>query len=111
MNLRHLPKANWDFRVYNPDYYAYGDVDIFLDEDNKVGERVICLFRKRDIKKYDDPKCTDLTLAILCNICGVKSGIPPLLGLNAGQIVPVRFNGDFNPSIPLEWVKIKFWEL
>jgi len=111
MQPKRLPKINWDIRVYNPNYYDYGDVDIFLDEDNEIGERVICIFRKRDIKKYDDQKCTDLTFAILCNTCGVKSGITPLLGLNAGQVVPVQFNAEFNPSIPIEWIDMKFWEM
>lgn len=111
MKPKRLPKTNWDLRIYNPDYYDYGDVDIFIDEDNTIGERVICVFRRDDIKKYDDPKCNDLTLAILCSNCGVYSGIKPLLGLKAGQIVPVQFNGEFNPTIPLEWIDIKFWEI
>jgi len=111
MKPKRLPKTSWDVQLYNQDYYAYGDVDIFIDTSNETGERVICLFRKRDIKKYEDENCNDFTLAILCNNCGIASGIKPLLGLNAGQIVPVQFNGEFNPTIPLEWIDIKFWEL
>ena len=109
MKPKRLPKTNWDLRLYNPDYYDYGDVDIFLDDDCEVGERVICVFRKRDILKYDDPKCNDFTLGILCNHCGVKSGLTILSGLRAGQIVPVQFNGEYNPTIPIEWIDMKFW--
>ena len=110
MKPRHLPITNWDIRIYNPDYYEHGDVDIFVDLSNEIGERVVCLFRMGDIKKYEDPNCNDFTTAILCNNCGVKSGIKTLLGLNAGQIVPIQFNGEFNPTIPLEWIQAKFWE-
>lgn len=111
MKPKRLPKTSWDIRLYNPDYYEYGDVDVFIDESNETGERVICLFRKDDIKKYDDENCHDLTFAILCNNCGIDSGIKPLLGLNAGQVVPIQFNGEFNPTIPLEWIDMKFWTL
>lgn len=45
----------------------------------------------------------------LCNDCGTESEISELQGLNAGQIIPVKFNGERNPSIPLEWINFHFW--
>jgi hypothetical protein len=109
MRIRNLPKTEWDLSVYNLRYYGYGDVDIFIDESNKIGERVICIFRKKDLIKYEKENCFDKTFAILCNDCGIESGISFLQGLSAGQIIPVQFNGEFNPTIPLDWIKNKFW--
>ena len=111
MRLKRLPKVSWDISEYSPDYYGYGDVDIYVDDSYNVGERVICIFRKKDLIKYNDNKCKDFTFCILCNSCGIKSGITSLLGLNAGQIIPVRFNGEFNPTIPLEWINKRFWRI
>jgi len=109
MRIKQLPQTDWDLTLYNTKYYGYGDVDIFIDEYKRIGERVICIFRKKDLEKYNDNKCKDTTLAILCNSCFIKSGIKELEGLDAGQIIPVRFNGEFNPEIPLNWVKSRFW--
>ena len=111
MKIKKLPKTDWDISLYNTDYYGYGDVDVFTTEAKNIGERVICLFRKKDLIHYSDDSCKILTFAILCNTCGVKSGITELRGLNAGQIVPVQFNGEFNPQIPLIWVQKRFWEM
>lgn len=111
MRVRNLPKTDWDISLYNTDYYGYGDVDVFTSKEKNIGERVICLFRKKDLENYSDDSCNNTTFAILCNSCGIKSGIPELRGLNAGQIVPVQFNGEFNPQIPLIWIKKRFWEL
>lgn len=111
MRIKNLPITDWDFELYDPDDYGYGDVDIFIDEDRMIGERVNCIFRRKDIEKFDDDECTDFTVAVLCNSCYVKSGIKELEGLNAGQIVPVVFEGEFNPIIPLDWIKEKFWEM
>ena len=111
MKIRSLPKTDWDISLYNTEYYGYGDVDVFTSEAKNIGERVICIFRKKDIDKYHRNDCYDTTFAILCNSCGVKSGIQELEGLNAGQIIPVQFNGEFNPQIPLIWIKNRFWEL
>jgi len=109
--FKKLPKTNWDISIYDLDYYGYGDVDVFIDDTGKRGERVICIFREKDLKRYEDELCYDKSLAILCNDCGVESGITSLIGLNAGQIVPIQFNGDFNPTIPMEWIKTKFWNV
>ena len=111
MRVRNLPTTNWDISDFSLDYYGYGDVDIFINQRENVGERVISIFRLKDIEKYDDDKCFDTTFAILCNDCGIESGIQELVGLNAGQIIPVKFNGDNNPTIPLNWIEQKFWEL
>ena len=111
MRLKRLPIVSWDISEYSPDYYGYGDVDIYVDASYNVGERVICIFRKKDLIKYNDDKCKEVTFCILCNSCGIKSGISPLVGLNAGQIIPVRFNGEFNPTIPLEWIQKRFWTI
>ena len=111
MRTRKLPKTDWDISLYNTDYYGYGDVDVFTSTEKNIGERVICLFRKKDLGYYSDDNCKQITFAILCNSCGVNSGIEELVGLDAGQIVPVQFNGEFNPQIPLNWIKTRFWEL
>ena len=109
MRFKKLPIVSWDMSIYNPYFYGYGDVDIYVDESYTIGERVISIFRKKDLIKYADDKCKDLTFCILCNSCGIKSGIKSLIGLNAGQIIPVQFNGEYNPTIPLEWIRKKFW--
>jgi len=111
LKIRRLPSTSWDISDYNLDYYGYGDVDVFINKDRNVGERVICIFRSKDIERYYNDKYYDKTLAILCNDCGVESGIEELMGLNAGQIIPVEFNGPENPTIPLNWIESKFWEL
>jgi len=111
MRIKRLPITDWDLDLYDEDEYGYGDVDIFIDDERMVGERVNCIFRLKDIEKYDDNDCTDFTVAILCNSCFIKSGISELEGLNSGQIIPVRFEGEYNPTIPLEWIKSKFWSL
>lgn len=109
MRIKRLPITDWDFELYDPDEYGYGDVDVFIDDSRSVGERVNCIFRLKDIKKFDDNECSDTTLAVLCNSCFIKSGIDELQGLDAGQIVPVVFEGEYNPTIPLEWINAKFW--
>jgi hypothetical protein len=109
MRLKQLPITEWDINCYNLEYYGYGDVDVFIDESNMIGERVWCIFRKKDLEKYNDDLCFDTTFAILCNDTGTESGITCLKGLNAGQIIPVKFNGERNPSIPLEWINFHFW--
>lgn len=111
MRVKQLPITDWNFELYDSDYYGYGDVDIFIDESRAVGERVNCIFRAHDLEKFNDDECTDFTVAILCNDCYVKSGIRELEGLMAGQIIPVVFEGEFNPTIPLEWIEQKFWLL
>jgi hypothetical protein len=111
MRIRNLPKTDWDISLYNTDYYGYGDVDVFTSKEKNIGERVICLFRKKDLEYYTNDSCTKTVFAILCNSCGVKSGIPEVRGLVAGQIVPVQFNGEYNPQIPLIWIQKRFWEI
>jgi hypothetical protein len=111
MRIRNLPKTDWDISLYNTDYYGYGDVDVFTSKEKNIGERVICLFRKKDLEYYTNDSCTKTVFAILCNSCGVKSGISELRGLVAGQIVPVQFNGEYNPQIPLNWIQKRFWEM
>ena len=111
MRIKRLPVTEWDFEAYNSEFYDYAPVDIFIDESRSVGERVNCIFRKKDISKFEDDQCTDFTVAILCNHCYVRSGIKELEGLYAGQIIPVVFEGEFNPTIPLEWIEKKFWLL
>ena len=110
MRIRQLPKTEWKIELYTEKYYEHGKVDILLNEEGKIGERVYCLFWKKDIKKYNDDNCFDETLAILCNNCGVSSNLKFLSGLRAGQIVPVKFNGKYYPSIPLNWLRKKFWK-
>lgn len=109
MRIRKLPITCWSINAYHSDLYGYGQIDIFIDDDQRIGERVICIFRRKDLLKYDDNKCYDTTLAILCNDCGVHSGIYDLYGLNAGQIIPVQFNGPELPTIPSDWMSLKFW--
>lgn len=111
MRIRNLPKTDWDINLYNTEYYGYGDVDVFTSNEKNIGERVICLFRKKDLEYYTNDSCTKTVFAILCNSCGVKSGINELRGLVAGQIVPVQFNNEYNPQIPLIWVQKRFWEI
>ena len=103
MRLKSLPKTYWDYSLYNPELYGYGDVDVFVSANS--GERVICIFRKKDLHKYDDDNCTDITFAILCNDCGIESNITELQWLTAGQIVPVQFIGNDTPIIPHEWIE------
>ena len=109
--IKNLPRITWDANEYDPELYGYAKVDVYIDEDHSIGERVFCIFRERDLIKYEDDKCNDTSLAILCNHCGIKSGIDELIGLNAGQIIPIQFNGEYNPTIPLEWIEAKFWKL
>ena len=109
MRIKRLPIVEWEIDLYSPNHYGYGDVDVFVDDENSLGERTHCIFRKKDLDKYDDDKCFDRTVAIICNDCGVDSEIDFLIGLNAGQIVPVQFNGSDNPSIPIEWIQSQFW--
>ena len=97
--------------TYNEEYYDYGAIDIFINDSNRIGERVSCILRIADIEKYSDNDCFDTSLAILCNNCGIESGISQLTGLEAGQIIPIQFNGEDNPTVPLNWVTSKFWEL
>lgn len=111
MRIRNLPKTDWDISLYNTEYYGYGDVDVFTTKEKNIGERVICLFRKKDLEYYRNDSCTKTVFAILCNSCGVKSGINELRGLVAGQIVPIQFNGEYNPQIPLNWIQKRFWEM
>jgi len=111
MRIRNLPKTDWDISLYNTDYYGYGDVDVFTSKEKNIGERVICLFRKKDLEYYTNDSCTKTVFAILCNSCGVKSGINELRGLVAGQIVPIQFNGEYSPQIPLIWIQKRFWEM
>jgi len=111
MRIKLLPTTYWEFKYYNPKAYGYGDVDVFLNESQDIGERVVCILRKKDMLKYNDDKCTDIVFGILCNDCGVHSGLVDLTGLNAGQIVPIQFNKEYNPTIPLEWIEKKFWNL
>jgi hypothetical protein len=109
--IKNLPTVNWDGSLYDTDKYGYAQVDIFVNEEQTIGERVFCIFREKDLVRYDDSNCYEISLAILCNHCGVKSGIDDLIGLNAGQIIPIQFNGEFNPIVPLEWIESKFWYL
>jgi len=111
LRIKKLPITDWNIANYNLDYYRYGDVDIFINDKKNIGERVICIFRARDITKYNDDNCYDYTFAILCNDCGIESNIKELKGLNAGQIIPIRFNGTNNPELPLNWVESQFWKL
>ena len=99
----------WTLDAYHPDYYGYAEVDVFLNTQQTIGERVICILRKRDLDRFDDETCTTTSLAILCNDCGVHSGIEFLMGLNAGQVIPIKFNGVEPPSIPLEWISAQPW--
>ena len=109
MRVRKLPITDYDINNYDTDYYGYGYVDIFINEEQTIGERVNCIFRSKDLTKFNDDTCTDLTFAILCNDCYIKTGIEQLYRLNCGQIIPVQFEGEFNPVIPLEWIEKKFW--
>jgi hypothetical protein len=111
MRIRRLPVTDYDINNYDLDYYGYGYVDIFINEEQTIGERVNCIFRLKDLQKFNDDNCIDFTFAILCNNCYVKSGIEYLKGLNCGQIIPVQFEGEYNPTIPLEWILEKFWLL
>lgn len=108
--VKKLPKTDWDIGNYDLDFYGYGEVDIFVNEKG-AGERVNCIFRIKDYEKYDDDNCFDHTFAILCNDCGVLGATKELQGLNAGQIIPVKFNGANNPELPLNWIKSQFWKL
>jgi len=107
--IRKLPKTCWSIDAYHADLYGYGQIEIFIDDYQEIGERVICIFRMKDLDKYNDINCFDTTLAILCNDCGVHSGIYDLYGLNAGQIIPIQFNGTDLPTIPVDWMRLKFW--
>lgn len=109
--IKRLPVTCWSIEAYHPDFYEYAQVDIFVNTDLNIGERVICIFRRKDLEKYDDESCYDSTVAILCNDCYINSGVTELFGLNAGQIIPVQFNGCDVPFIPLKWVQSKFWSM
>lgn len=109
--VRKLPKTCWEINAYKMDLYEYGFVNIFTNYEKNIGEQVLCIFRKKDIDKYNNKNCYEGTLAILCNSCYVKSGIYDLYGLNAGQIVPIKFNGPDIPTIPIEWIRLKFWTI
>lgn len=111
MRIKKLPHTCWDINAYHADLYGYGHVDIFIDECRSIGERVICIFRRKDLLKYNDKYCYDKTIAILCNDCGINSNIYDLLHLNAGQIIPVQFNGTELPIVPLNWIELKFWTI
>lgn len=100
---RKFPIFSSDITLY-PDDYWFHPVDVFVDDKGMRGERVFCLFRGRDIDKLDDDYIGD-GLAVLFNNCGVKSGIEELEFLTCGCVVPICFNGDNNPDIPLEWIR------
>jgi len=109
--IRKLPSTSWEIETSKMDLYEYGYVNIFTDYEQTIGEQVLCIFRKKDIKHYINKKYYGYTLAILCNSCFVKSGIYDLYNLNAGQIIPIQFNGPNIPTVPLEWIKFKFWTI
>lgn len=112
MNIkRPLPVTSWDADLYDPSLYGYIKVNVYTDNAHAVGEEVFCIVRQKDLLRYDMDDCYDYSLGILCNDCGVHSGITELIGLNAGQIIPIQFNGEFNPSIPIEWIQGKYWNL
>lgn len=109
MYIKQFPKTYWDYSIYNPELYGYGEVDIFTDETRTIGERVSCIFRKKDLDKYSDDSCFDLAIAILCNDCGIESEIDELYGLVSGQIIPIQFNGKETPFVPIDWISKKLW--
>ena len=109
MRIKSFPSTHWDYNIYNPELYGYGDVDVFINRERTIGEQVTCIFRKKDLVKYDNDSCCDITVAILCNDCGIESEIIELQGLIAGQIVPIQFDGAENPIIPIEWIGSKSW--
>lgn len=87
---------------YNPDYYpnyAYRKVDLLLEEDSNSGEGVWLLVAPPDLIHYDDDKYTGESYGVLCNN---SRNYPEL---KAGQVVPIKFNGEFRATIPLNWTK------
>jgi hypothetical protein len=109
MRIRSLPIIDYDIENYSLESYGYADVDVFTDETELIGERVNCIFRKKDLEKVKLDECEDISFAILCNDCGEESGIELLKGLNAGQVIPIQFNNEYTPFVPYEWIKQKFW--
>lgn len=110
MKIKRLPHMIWTMDAYHPDYYGYIEVDIYINAECTVGERVICIVRKKDLLRFDNDACFDSSIAILCNDCGTESGIDFLTDLNAGQVIPIQFNGDEPPSVPLEWILAQPWK-
>jgi len=109
--IKRLPTTCWSIEAYHPDYYGYAQIDVFVNDGLNIRERVICILRRKDLDKYDDEQCYDTTVAILCNDCYMNTGITELFGLNAGQIIPIQFNGPELPIIPIDWIQSRFWEL
>lgn len=99
---------------YNPDLYPtyeyVTNVGVYLNEEHTHGELVHCLLKPLNIIRYDDPTCAITSIGILCNSCGIESGIEFLHGLNAGQVVPIKFMGEFDPVIPREWLLNQPWK-
>jgi hypothetical protein len=101
--MKKLPRV-----PYNPEYYpgyAYKKIDILLSKDSNSGEGVWCLLSPEDQKNYDDDVSGVISCAILCND---SKFYPTLL---AGQVVPIKFNGDTRATIPTEWLNEKSWEI
>jgi hypothetical protein len=104
---RYLPMTSY-YPVDHPTYEMI-EVALYLNDDNTHGEIVHCLVKPMNADKCDDTNCFDETIAILCNVCGIDSGITFLNGLYPGQIVPIKFQGEFDPEIPREWLKEQPW--
>ncbi len=99
--MKNLPRV-----PYNPDFYpgyAYRKIDILVSEDSTRGEGVWCLLSPEDQILYDENK-TGISCGILCNDSLMYET------LKAGQVIPIKFNGEFRANVPIEWLNSKVWE-
>lgn len=103
MRIESLPLVSYDPLDY-PEY-GYRKVDICIDADGEVGEGVWCLMKPLNLLRYDEGNSTSTSIAIICNRLGVYSGIVAFYGIQPGQIVPIQFNMEYRPTVPIEWIK------
>ena len=97
-----LKKYPWV--LYNKEFHLeceHRKIDLLLDEDSNSGEGCYCLLSPENLIRYDDNTCFLESIAILCN----DSKYYP--GLNAGQIIPIKFNGEFRATVDIDWLKSK----
>ena len=97
MKLKEYPWMPYN-KEYHPEY-EHRKIDLLLEEDSSAGEGCYCLLSPDNLIRYDDNTCFLESVAILCN----DSKCYP--GLNAGQIIPIKFNGEFRATADVEWLK------
>lgn len=103
MKLKKYPLVPYN-KEYHPNY-EHRKIDLLIEEDSIFGEGCYCLLSPENLIRYDDNTCFLESVVILCNDSKCYSG------LNAGQIIPIKFNGEFRATADVKWLKSKLWEI